>query len=56
VRAAVIVTSDKCYKNLGQRKRFVESDPLGGKDIYSSFKTWQLAEALFSQNRQAEAA
>ena len=40
VRAAVIVTSDKCYENehLAQRARFVESDPLGGRDPYSSSK------------------
>jgi len=51
VRAAVIVTSDKCYENLGQRKRFVESDPLGGKDIYSSSKA--CAEILTHSYRES---
>jgi CDP-glucose 4,6-dehydratase len=39
VRAVVIVTSDKCYENPGSRAhRFVEDDPLGGSDPYSSSK------------------
>jgi CDP-glucose 4,6-dehydratase len=39
VRAVVVVTSDKCYANPpGTRRRFVESDPLGGADPYSSSK------------------
>lgn len=39
VRAVVVVTSDKCYENAGgERRRFVESDPLGGADPYSSSK------------------
>jgi CDP-glucose 4,6-dehydratase len=39
VRVAVVVTSDKCYANPpGTRRRFVESDPLGGADPYSSSK------------------
>ncbi|HEX3511606.1 MAG TPA: CDP-glucose 4,6-dehydratase [Solirubrobacteraceae bacterium] len=39
VRAVVVVTSDKCYANPpGTRRRFVESDPLGGEDPYSSSK------------------
>jgi len=44
VRAVVVVTSDKCYENLkganpeGASHRFVESDPLGGSDPYSSSK------------------
>jgi CDP-glucose 4,6-dehydratase len=39
VRAVVVVTSDKCYENPGvESKRFVESDPLGGDDPYSSSK------------------
>ena len=39
VRAAVVVTSDKCYENdhTGSR-RFREGDPLGGEDPYSSSK------------------
>jgi len=39
VRAVVVVTSDKCYENPGdQSRRFVEGDPLGGSDPYSSSK------------------
>jgi CDP-glucose 4,6-dehydratase len=43
VRAVVVVTSDKCYENhLSEAppapRRFVEDDPLGGSDPYSSSK------------------
>jgi CDP-glucose 4,6-dehydratase len=39
VRAVVVVTSDKCYENPGEAsRRFVEGDPLGGADPYSSSK------------------
>jgi CDP-glucose 4,6-dehydratase len=39
VRAVVVVTSDKCYENSGDdSRRFVEGDPLGGSDPYSSSK------------------
>jgi CDP-glucose 4,6-dehydratase len=39
VQAVVIVTSDKCYENpKGGSRRFVEDDPLGGSDPYSSSK------------------
>jgi CDP-glucose 4,6-dehydratase len=38
VRAVVNVTSDKCYDNRGQRRPFVEDDPKGGHDPYSSSK------------------
>jgi len=40
VRAAVIVTSDKCYANDPARepRPFVEGDPMGGHDPYSSSK------------------
>jgi CDP-glucose 4,6-dehydratase len=42
VRAVVVVTSDKCYENplsgTPPSHRFVESDPLGGSDPYSSSK------------------
>jgi CDP-glucose 4,6-dehydratase len=39
VRAVVAVTSDKCYENPGGgSRRFVEGDPLGGSDPYSSSK------------------
>jgi CDP-glucose 4,6-dehydratase len=40
VQAVVVVTSDKCYANPGgaSQRRFVEGDPLGGHDPYSSSK------------------
>src|SRR5207237_1024195 len=38
LRAVVIVTSDKCYDNRESGHAYVESDPLGGRDPYSSSK------------------
>jgi CDP-glucose 4,6-dehydratase len=38
VQAAVIVTSDKVYRNDGSGRRFTEEDPLGGEDPYSASK------------------
>lgn len=38
VRAVINVTSDKCYDNREQRRPFVEDDPMGGHDPYSSSK------------------
>jgi CDP-glucose 4,6-dehydratase len=39
VLAVVLVTSDKCYENrAGAARPFVEGDPLGGADPYSSSK------------------
>jgi CDP-glucose 4,6-dehydratase len=38
VRAAVIVTSDKCYENVGSTGGCRETDALGGRDPYSSSK------------------
>ncbi|MBP8260827.1 MAG: CDP-glucose 4,6-dehydratase [Verrucomicrobia bacterium] len=34
----VIVTSDKCYENIGREIGFRENDPLGGHDVYSASK------------------
>lgn len=34
----VIVTTDKCYENLGKPHEYVETDSLGGHDIYSASK------------------
>jgi len=39
VRAAVIVTSDKCYQPVARRRGYREDDPLGGPDPYSSSKS-----------------
>ncbi len=38
VRAGLIVTSDKCYENRETMTPYVETDPLGGHDPYSSSK------------------
>ena len=38
VRGHVVVTTDKVYRNVGKRAGYVESDPLGGVDPYSSSK------------------
>lgn len=38
VHAVAVVTTDKVYKNLNQGKRFLENDPLEGKDPYSASK------------------
>jgi CDP-glucose 4,6-dehydratase len=38
VQAAVIVTSDKVYRNAGVGRPFVEGDALGGDDPYSASK------------------
>lgn len=38
VRVLLNVTTDKCYENIERTKGYVESDPLGGYDPYSSSK------------------
>lgn len=38
VKAAVMVTTDKVYRNVGQSHGYVESDALGGHDPYSASK------------------
>jgi len=38
VRAAVVITTDKCYENLETERGYRESDRLGGHDPYSSSK------------------
>jgi CDP-glucose 4,6-dehydratase len=38
VKAAVVVTSDKCYENLGLARGYHEGDRLGGADPYSNSK------------------
>jgi CDP-glucose 4,6-dehydratase len=38
VRAVLVVTSDKCYRNDGRTSGYSEDDPLGGTDPYSSSK------------------
>lgn len=38
IGATVIVTTDKCYENYGRQASFIETDPIGGYDPYSSSK------------------
>jgi CDP-glucose 4,6-dehydratase len=38
VAAVVVVTSDKCYRNLEEGRPFVEDDAMGGRDPYSASK------------------
>jgi len=38
IKAIIVVTSDKCYKNVEKDKAFVETDSLGGYDPYSGSK------------------
>lgn len=38
VKAVIIITTDKCYENPEDGHRFVENEPLGGHDPYSSSK------------------
>ena len=51
VRAAVMVTSDKCYKNKEKDEGYSENDPMGGHDPYSSSKG--VAELLISSYRNS---
>jgi len=39
IKSIIIVTTDKCYKNLGKFKTYNEHDELGGIDPYSASKT-----------------
>src|SRR6266545_5778123 len=41
VRAVVVVTSDKCYRDVESGRPMREDDPLGGKDPYSASKAAQ---------------
>jgi CDP-glucose 4,6-dehydratase len=41
LHSVVVVTSDKCYENRELGRAFVEDDPLGGHDPYSSSKAAQ---------------
>jgi len=38
VKTIVIITTDKCYENIEKEHCYVETDPLGGYDPYSSSK------------------
>lgn len=45
LNSIVIITSDKCYLNKEQKKGYIETDELGGKDLYSASKA--SAELIF---------
>ena len=45
IKSAVIITSDKCYKNYEKRSGYSEEDELGGEDPYSASKA--AAENVF---------
>lgn len=48
VRAAILITSDKCYENLEWLWGYRENDRLGGKDAYSASKACaELISATF---------
>jgi CDP-glucose 4,6-dehydratase len=51
VRAAVIVTTDKCYENQERSAGYREDEPMGGYDPYSSSKG--CAELVTSAYRQS---
>ena len=38
VKAHVVITTDKVYRNVDQEQGYVETDPLGGSDPYSASK------------------
>lgn len=46
VKSAIIITSDKCYKNYEKKSGYSEEDELGGEDPYSASKA--AAENIFS--------
>lgn len=51
VRAAVVITTDKCYENKEWLWGYRETDPLGGYDPYSSSKACaELVSAAFRQS------
>jgi len=52
VKAVIVVTTDKVYRNNNSGKAFVESDPLEGKDPYSASKVG--AEAAVSAWQQIQ--
>ena len=45
IKSAIIVTSDKCYKNYEKKEGYSEGDELGGEDPYSASKA--AAENIF---------
>jgi CDP-glucose 4,6-dehydratase len=62
IRAALIITSDKCYKNDERTQGYRESDAMGGNDPYSSSKgcaelvTATYGNSFFSRKKSSESA
>jgi CDP-glucose 4,6-dehydratase len=51
LRAALVITTDKVYRNREDARNFVESDPLGGHDPYSASKAAaELITASYAQS------
>ena len=38
LKSVIIITTDKCYENIEKKEGYVETDPMGGYDPYSSSK------------------
>jgi CDP-glucose 4,6-dehydratase len=62
IRAALIITSDKCYKNDDRARGYRESDAMGGNDPYSSSKgcaelvTAAYRDSFLTKNESSEPA
>src|SRR3990172_8507428 len=62
VKAAINITSDKCYQNNERDIGYKETDPMGGKDPYSASKggseliTYSYIESFFKQDSTANIA
>lgn len=51
VKVGIIVTTDKVYLNLEKNKKFIESDQLGGHDVYSGSKA--ASEIIFQSYKNS---
>ena len=53
VKAQLVVTTDKVYRDDGRKRPYIESDPLGGADPYSASKSMSdlLAQEFFRSGR-----
>ena len=62
LKSVVIITTDKCYENIEKKAGYVESDPMGGFDPYSSSKgcaelaTSAYTRSFFSNNNSPNVA
>jgi len=55
INAALMITTDKVYRNLADGRRFREDDPLGGHDPYSASKAaCELAVASWRDSYRAD--